>query len=127
MALLETLVEHAYTTNGLVRLTRQGRDAVRSCEDPDALLELRAKLSDDTHGRGIWVFAMILVALSAINFSVTVSGEGTAGLAVVIFVVIGIVVVAAIIQAVSTTSRAREADKWLAEVDFRLAQLAARG
>jgi hypothetical protein len=125
-----TLAEQAFEVNGLVPISRIGREAIRGSEDLDQLLELKSKLSDATRGRGLWVFAFVLLALSAANIAVTISREDGEPIPGVFFLFIAValgVLITAIAMAVVVVDRSRKAEPWLAEVDYRLAQLAARG
>lgn len=116
----------AFGTNGLLALTPEARAAIRASEDVDALLSLKARFSDIARGRSLWVFAMVLLGLGAINVTVTFSGEGYEGLVAVLVLVTVILLIVAILAGGLYRGRARMVDPWLAELDYRLAQLAAQ-
>jgi|GEM_PF-7087115 len=120
---LQTL---AFGSNGPLAMTPEAQLAVRSSDDVDELLKLKARLSDVARGRSLWVLAMVLLGLSAINVTLTFGGEGVEGLIALGILATVIVLIVAVAAAALYRGRARLVDPWAAEVDYRLAQLAAR-
>jgi len=110
----------AFRGDDVNAIENAGRLAVRSCEDADELIRLRAQLRAAVAGRGRWVLWTWLLVLAGVT--VTVQGAA-AGFILAVMVVI---LVAIVTYMVRTRRRADRATDWLSEVDFRLAQLAAK-
>ena len=120
------LASLAFDASGIVEISDAGRERIRSSDDFNELLALKVRLREIEAGRGLWLMWSWLLAAAIFSVTLTVedAGGGLAFLAIVVIVLALILIVG---YAARTRKRAHLADGWLAEVDFRLAQLAARG
>ena len=121
----DAFVPVIFNGNEILEIDSAGRAVIRTSDDLDALLSLRASLRHARAGRGLWLLWTWLLVLS--GSTVSIQAESGAGLLVLVFLGIAVVVLVAIIRYVARERRnAAKADRWLTEIDFRLAQLAAR-
>lgn len=115
------LEDYVFTGATVHALSTSGQRAVRESDDIDELIPLRARLRSVSAGRGLWLLWAWLLLLSG----AWITAEGV----IALFVLLAwLFVLVSIVSYVSRTRRrADAASEWLSEIDFRLAQLAARG
>jgi hypothetical protein len=125
MATHERLTTLAFDMSGVKPIGGNGRDAVRASEDVGELLALQASLRDIAAGRSLWVLWTVLLSLTLINVNFATTGDAS----LVFLFILGAVFITIVLISYGTRhrNRAKIAGEWLVEVDFRLAQLAARG
>ena len=115
-----------FDSAGITEMGPTGRERIRSSNDFDELLALKVRLREIAAGRGLWLMWSWLLAAGIFSVTLTVEDAG-GGLAFLAILVIVLALILIIGYASKTRMRAHRADGWLAEVDFRLAQLAAKG
>lgn len=117
------LVGLALRGASVAALSEEGQLAVRSSENLDELLFLRSRLRIVAAGRGRWLLWTWLLVLAGATVSVS---DGYEILALVVLGVLMLLLVLIIGYIVRVRRRADRAEDWLSELDYRLAQLAAR-
>jgi len=106
-------------------LTSHDRLIIRSSNDVDTLVRLRAQLRATKAGRGRWLLWTWLLLLGGGGFTYSTTTVEP-GLIFFLFLVAVVVIVLVVSYVSRIIKRADHAEEWLSEVDFRLAQLAAR-
>ena len=115
------LSSHALRGKLVYMIDDAGRLAIRASNDVDELISFRARLRTASAGRGIWLLWTWLLLLAGVTFT------GVGGVVAYALLAAFVIAFLMIITYVSRTrTRANNASDWLSEVDFRLAQLAAR-
>lgn len=106
-------------------MSNHDRLVIRASDDVDTLVRLRAQLRAIKAGRGRWLLWTWLLVLGGGTFTVS---NGVAPPEFIFFVLLGAIVIIALVVGYikRAIKRANYAEDWLSEVDFRLAQLAAR-
>jgi len=127
MSALSELAQEAVEPQWIKDLTTADREVIRASDDVDALVQLRAQVRAHVAGRGRWLLWTWLLVLGGVTFSWRTDG-GDDSQGSMLFVVIAVVIVAILIitYVARLRRRANIAEEWLSELDFRLAQLAAR-
>ena len=126
MAFVEGLAAPVVTDNDVRAMGEVDRDALRSCDDPDALLELRvAILGANTVP---WRRA-VAFSIGGIGIVTGVLIINMASSAVIISLLVVLVALFAFGAGIQSRARARaiRSAAWLGTINFRLQQLAARG
>jgi len=127
MSALSEVAQEAVEPQWIKDLTTADREVIRASDDVDALVQLRAQVRAHVAGRGRWLLWTWLLVLGGVTFSWRTDG-GDDSQGSMLFVVIAVVIVAILIitYVARLRRRANIAEEWLSELDFRLAQLAAR-
>ena len=126
MLFSSSIAAMAFDMSGIVEIDDAGRERIRSSDDFNELLALKVRLREIEAGRGLWLMWSWLLAAAIFSVTLTVEDAG-GGLAFLAILVIVLALILIIGYASKTRKGAHRADGWLAEVDFRLAQLAAKG
>jgi hypothetical protein len=126
MAYSGGLGAQAFDASGITEMDDAGRQRVRSNEDFNELLAFKVQLREIAAGRGLWMMWSWLLAAGIFSVTLTVQDAG-GGLAVLAILVIVLGLILIVGYASRTRKAAHRADGWLAEVDFRLVQLASKG
>jgi len=128
MSELSELAQKAVEPQWIKELTTADREVIRSSDDVDALVRLRAQVRAHVAGRGRWLLWTWLLVLGGVTISWRPDGgdDGSGGAVLILVVAVVIVAILIITYVARVSRRANIAEDWLSELDFRLAQLAAR-
>lgn len=126
MALVAGLAAPAVINNDVRAMGDADRDAIRACEDPDALLELRVAILGANTVPWRRAVAFAIGGIGIVTGVLIINMASTAAIISMVVVLVALFAFGAGIQS-RARARAIRSAAWLGTINFRLQQLATRG